>query len=579
MQRTVILWSLLAMIVVAGCTKDGPYVAKIGKETITEEEYRTAMMSQFRSEENIKQRGLDERKKVARDLALEEAKYLEGLARKYDENPEIAQNIESSAKRKALDLLYEEKIINSVISESIMREFYDRSGKEITARHILVKKSANDTTEAAKSRLKSRIDSIKTAINNGLDFKAAAKMLSEDATTAADSGDLGWFPWGRMVDEFQRAAWDAKPKSVSGPVESPFGWHLIWVDSVRTIEGRKPYEEAKEEIAGRMREVEGQKLGDKARAYVTSLHDEYGLKLDEAVLAKFSTKLQDPQMTLNKELGPMFTAEEKAQVAGTHKLGKITVEDMILKVGANAYRVDWKNPQSVKDLAHAICEPQFLEDKAAKEGYLKKAMDDPSIVQQRKTAIMRLVEKVEITEKLEGSEEADKAYYDQHLEEFIQAETRTIREIFIKEDSSKAARVRDRALKGEDFQKLAFQFNEKESTKRDSGRIGPFEEKRFGMIGKAAFALQKKGDISEIVKVGKNYSILQLLESYPSRTKTWEEAKGDARRENRVVRTKKLTEDLEKLLLSRYPLTINEEKLSTLWPLPPERQERATRDQ
>lgn len=579
MQRNVILWSLLMLTIIAGCTKDGPYVAKIGKETITEEEYRNAMMLQFRSEENIKQRNLDERKKIAHDLAIEEAKYLEGLARKYDENPEIAQNVEASAKRKALDLLYEDKIINSVITESMMRDFYDKGSKEIMARHILVKKNSSDTTAADKARLKSRIDSIKTAIDKGLDFKTAAKLLSEDATTAADSGDLGWFPWGRMVDEFQRAAWDAKPKTVAGPVESPFGWHLIWVDSTRAIEGRKPYEESKNDIATRMREVEGQKLGEKAREYVTALHDEYGLKLDQAVLDKFVAKMLDPQMTLNKELGPMFTAEEKAQIAGTHKLGNITIDDMIRKVGANAYRVDWKNPQSVKDLAHAICEPQFLEDKAVKEGYLKKAMEDPSIVQQKKTAIMRLVEKVEITEKLDGNEDADRAYYEQHLQEFIQPETRTIREIFIKEDSAKAAKVRERALKGEDFQKLAWQFNEKESTKRDSGRIGPFEEKRFGMIGKSAFQLQKKGDISEVVKVGKNYSVLQLLETYPSRTKTWEEAKGDARRENRVVRTKQLTEELEKMLLSRYPLKINEEKLSTLWPLPPERQDRAARDQ
>ncbi len=579
MQRSVILFSLLAIIWVVGCTKDGPYVAKVGSSTITEEQYRTSMMTQFRSEENIKQRGLDERKKIARDMAIEEAKYLEGMARKYDENPEIAVNVESAAKRRALDMLYEEKIINSVVTDAKVKEFYDNTSKEVSARHILVKKSATDTTDADKAKLKARIDSIKTAIDKGLDFKTAALKLTEDATTQADSGDLGWFPWGRMVDEFQRAVWDAKPRTVAGPVESPFGWHLIWVDSVRQVEGRKPFAEAKADIAMQLREVEAQNLGNVAREYVGKLHDEYDLKYDDAVLSMFTTKLLDPQMSLNKELGPMFTAEEKAQIAGTHKLGKITVDEMIQKVGGNAYRVDWKNPQSTKDLCNAICEPQFLEDKAAKEGFLKKAMDDPTVVQQRKSAIMRLVEKVEITEKLEGSEDADKAYYEQHLQDFIQPETRTIREIFIKDDSSKAVRVLDRAKKGENFAKLAWQFNEKESTKRDSGRVGPFEEKRFGMIGKAAFQLKNKGDVSDIVKVGKNFSVLQLLETYPSRTKSWEEAKGDARRENRVVRTKQLQEDLEKMLLARYPLTINEEKLSTMWPLPPERQERATRDQ
>jgi len=573
------LLSLLAILLVAGCTKQDPYVAKVGSETITEQEYRDAMITQFRTDENIQQRGLDERKKLARDMALEEAKYLEGMARKYDENPEIAQNIGNTAKRRALDLLYEEKVINAVITPAKLKDFYDHTSKEITARHILIKKSANDSTDADKARLKGRIDSIKTAIDKGLDFKVAAATLNEDATTAPDSGDLGWFPWGRMVDEFQRAAWSAKPKTLTGPVESPFGWHLIWVDSVRQVEGRQPFEESKNDIMARMREAEGQALSEKARDYVNSLHDEYNLKIDENVLNAFSTKLQDPQMSLNKELGPMFTAEEKAQVAATHKLGTVTVNDLILKVGGNAYRVDWKNPQSVKDLLHAVCEPQFLEDKAEKDGFMKRAMNDPQVVQQKKSAIMRLVEKVEISEKLDQSEESDKAYYEAHLQDFIQPETRTIREIFIKEDSSKAARVHNRAKQGENFTKLAWQFNEKESTKRDSGRIGPFEEKRFGLIGKTAFQLEKKGDISDVVKIGKNFSVVQLLDILPSRTKSWEEAKNDARRENRVVRTQQLQDELEKMLTSRYPIKIDEEKLSTMWPLPPERQERAVRDQ
>lgn len=579
MQRTVILLGLLAILIVIGCGKKEPYVAKIGSELITEQEYRDAMLAQFRSDDNIKQRTLDERKKVARDMALEEAKYLEGLARKFDENAEIAENVQSSARRRALDMLYEEKIIKPVISDASLKVYYDKSAKEVSARHILVKKSATDTTAADKSRLKARIDSIKTAIDGGLSFKAAAAMLSEDATTARDSGDLGWFPWGRMVDEFQQAAWSAKVRALTGPVESPFGWHLIWVDSTRDVQGRPPFEEMKNDLSARMREAEGQKLSDKAREYVNQLHTDYSLVVDEKVTGDFVMKLQDPAMSLNKELGPMFTQEEKDRVAATHKLGKVTINDMIEKVGGNAYRVDWKNPQSVKDLIHAIAEPQFLEDVAMKEGFVKKAESDPEVMKQKRAAIMRLVEKVEITEKLEQNEEADKAFYEQNLQQFIQPETRTIREIFIKEDATKAKRVYDRAKSGEDFQKLAWQFNEKESTKRDSGRIGPFEEKRFGLIGKTAFQLQKKGDISEVVPIGKNFSVVQLLDVLPSRTKTWEEAKADARRENRVARTKQLTDDLEKMLLSRYPLDIDEQKLSTMWPLPPERQEKAVRDQ
>ncbi|MBK6765304.1 MAG: peptidylprolyl isomerase [bacterium] len=579
MQRIAGLIGLMVVLIIIGCGKKEPYVAKIGKELVTEQEYRDAMLAQFRTEDNIKQRTLDERKKMARDMAIERAKYQEGLARKFDMNVEIAENLKSTAQRRALDLLYVSKIIDPVITDNALRDYYDKSSKEVSARHVLVKKGAVDTSDMEKARLKTRIDSIKTAISNGLDFKVAAAMLSEDNTTARDSGDLGWFPWGRMVDEFQQACWSAKLRTLTGPVESPFGWHLIWIDSTREVQGRPSFEEMKDDLAMRMRESEGQKLSTKAREYVLGLHEQYNLVLDDKVVGDFVMKLVDPMMSLNKELGPMFTQEEKDRVAATHKLGKVTIADMIDKVGANAYRVDWKNPQSVKDLVDAIVEPKFLEDVATKEGFIKKAEEDPEVLKQKRSAIARLVEKVEITEKLNLDEDADRAYYEQHLQEFIQPETRTIREIFIKEDAAKANRVHERAKAGEDFRKLAWQFNEKESTKNDTGRIGPFEEKRFGLIGKTAFQLQEKSEISAVASIGKNFSVIQLLDIFPSRTKTWDEAKSDARRENRVVRTKKLTEDMENMLLSRYPLDIDEEKLSTLWPLPPERPEKAARDQ
>jgi parvulin-like peptidyl-prolyl isomerase len=48
-----------------------------------------------------------------------------------------------------------------------------------------------------------------------------------------------------MVDEFQQAVWAAKLRTVTGPVESPFGWHLIWVDSTREVQGRPKFEDMK----------------------------------------------------------------------------------------------------------------------------------------------------------------------------------------------------------------------------------------------------------------------------------------------------------------------------------------------
>ena len=120
MQRYLMLLGLIAIVIVAGCKKQEPYIAKVGNEIITEQQYRDAMLMQFRTDENIQQRTLEERKKILTDMALEEAKCQEGLARHYDENVEIAQGIENAAKRRALDLLYTEKIIDAVITDDMV---------------------------------------------------------------------------------------------------------------------------------------------------------------------------------------------------------------------------------------------------------------------------------------------------------------------------------------------------------------------------------------------------------------------------------------------------------------------------
>jgi peptidyl-prolyl cis-trans isomerase SurA len=59
-------------------------------------------------------------------------------------------------------------------------------------------------------------------------FEQLARQYSDDGS-AAKGGDLGWINPGDTVPEFERAMNALKDGEVSGPVQSPFGWHLIQV--------------------------------------------------------------------------------------------------------------------------------------------------------------------------------------------------------------------------------------------------------------------------------------------------------------------------------------------------------------
>jgi peptidyl-prolyl cis-trans isomerase SurA len=91
-------------------------------------------------------------------------------------------------------------------------------------RHILMR-SKDGVTDA---ELRRRLEALKARIEAGADFGELAKLQSEDGSSSK-GGDLGWIAPGETVPEFERAMAELKPGQVSGPVQSPFGWHLIQV--------------------------------------------------------------------------------------------------------------------------------------------------------------------------------------------------------------------------------------------------------------------------------------------------------------------------------------------------------------
>lgn len=121
-------------------------------------------------------------------------------------------------------------------AEKQVEETYSRMGKELNASHILItfpENAAHDDTLAAFQR----ILEIRGEITNGLDFNEAAARYSQDPSAAQNRGKLGWFTVFQMVAPFEDAAYQTPPGSVSQPVRSAFGYHLIKIHDVRKVKG------------------------------------------------------------------------------------------------------------------------------------------------------------------------------------------------------------------------------------------------------------------------------------------------------------------------------------------------------
>ncbi len=64
-------------------------------------------------------------------------------------------------------------------------------------------------------------------INNGEKFGKLAKELSTDSGSAKRDGNLGYFTKGKMVKQFEEAAFKLQIGQISEPVKSDFGYHII----------------------------------------------------------------------------------------------------------------------------------------------------------------------------------------------------------------------------------------------------------------------------------------------------------------------------------------------------------------
>ena len=106
--------------------------------------------------------------------------------------------------------------------------------KEVKARHILV-----DSEEQAKAVI--------GELDEGKDFIELAKEKST-GPSGPQGGDLGYFGRGRMVPEFEEAAFALEPGTYTKePVKSQFGWHIIKVDDVRDV-APPPFEQVADQI-------------------------------------------------------------------------------------------------------------------------------------------------------------------------------------------------------------------------------------------------------------------------------------------------------------------------------------------
>ena len=163
-------------------------------------------------------------------------------------------------------------IADNPITDEVLQARYDEFAQELQgqqeyqASHILV---ADE--EAAKKALAE-------VQGNPERFAEVAKEISTDKGSGANGGDLGWTSPGNLVAPFAEAMQQMKPGEMSAaPVQTQFGWHIIYLRDVRGASASLP------PLEGRFRQqLENEARNDAVRKHIEQLRAAAQVELKEA---------------------------------------------------------------------------------------------------------------------------------------------------------------------------------------------------------------------------------------------------------------------------------------------------------
>jgi parvulin-like peptidyl-prolyl isomerase len=116
----------------------------------------------------------------------------------------------------------------------------------VRARHILIQFDQNDATDRARAL--ELTSTLRERIERGASFSRVAREYSNDPSSAARGGDLGYWPKGTFVPEFEEYVWSAAVGELSEVIETSHGFHLIRVEH-RHLSPADAYEQELEKRA------------------------------------------------------------------------------------------------------------------------------------------------------------------------------------------------------------------------------------------------------------------------------------------------------------------------------------------
>jgi parvulin-like peptidyl-prolyl isomerase len=247
---------LITSLVVVSSVAIAKTLITVNGTPITQQEVDAELMTatQGRFNQVPAEKRQEFRKQVLEQLVAKELVYGDAIKTGILKSKEFKREYVKVQKRIKKELaiqVWQKKELDKIkISNKALKDYYNKNKDEfdkkesVHARHILVK---------TKKEAKKIILSLK-----GLkDFKLKAKFIEEakaksTGPSGPKGGDLGYFVRGQMVPEFNDKVFSMKVGTISAPVKTQFGFHIIYLED-KKAKKTSSFKEVKPLIAQRLK--------------------------------------------------------------------------------------------------------------------------------------------------------------------------------------------------------------------------------------------------------------------------------------------------------------------------------------
>lgn len=214
-------------------------------------------------------------------------------------------------------------LVRSQFGYHIIKILDIEPARMVKVRHLMARFETTTPDSSDSAKAVERIRGMQDSLKKGWNFSKLAIKLSEDGGSAEQGGELPWFERRRFVEPFENVAFKLKIGEVSGIVRTPFGFHLILLDSMRES---APYAEVHDQL--KTLYLKNRYQEDYAM-YIAALKKDYGYFFDETVFGKLVGNLDSTKSTEDSAWDGDVTAEVRKLILMTMNHTSFTVDSVL----------------------------------------------------------------------------------------------------------------------------------------------------------------------------------------------------------------------------------------------------------